>query len=190
MSQQINWKKQLTKLVSYSNDNGFQVLFKKEKHGIAAICFKTKQITIQTSYTKEKQLYLLLHELGHYVILKDAKKYNNGIGYVLDNFTSSSMASKTAEIEEEFEAWNAGRELAKKLRLKIRRDSFERFKSKLLTTYFIWAVQTKVVNKLKNKQIREEQMPIDIIPSIIMSISASSGSTELQKGLGNIQNGQ
>ena len=159
MGSQINWKEQTKKLVDYSNNNGYQFTFKKEKQGISSICFETNDIIIQSSYTKEKQFYLLLHELGHHLVLSDSKKYKKGIGYVLDNFSITSMVSRTAEIEEEFEAWKAGYDLAKELKLKIRRDSFERFKAKLLSTYFIWAVRAKVANKLKNKQIREEQTP-------------------------------
>ena len=158
MGSQINWKEQTKKLVDYSNNNGYQVVFKKEKQGISSICFETNKITIQSSYTKEKQFYLLLHELGHHLILLDTKKYKHGIGYVLGNFSITSMVSRTAEIEEEFEAWKAGYDLAKELKLKIRRDSFERFKAKLLSTYFVWAVRDKVENRL-NKQIREEQPP-------------------------------
>jgi hypothetical protein len=156
MNSQINWKEQIKKLVAYSNNNGYQVIFKKDKKCISSICFEKSEITIQSSYTKEKQFYLLLHELGHYIFLSDTKKYKNGVGYVLEHFSVTSMASRTAEIEEEFEAWKAGYALSKELKLKIRRDSFERFKSKLLSTYFVWAVQAKIVGNLKNDNVREE----------------------------------
>jgi len=148
---QIDWKKQLNKLIKYSKKNGYEVKVEKAKGGISTICFETKVITIHSRYPKERQLYTLLHELGHFLIHRDQKEYTRGIGYVPTYYDNKSIINKLSEVEEEFEAWRQGRELAKKLKIKIDRDNFEKFKASLLTTYFMWAMKSKINKKIKKE---------------------------------------
>jgi len=133
----INWDKQIKKLTKYSDNIGYKVLIKKIKNqGISYINFENKEIVIHSGTTKERQLYTILHELGHYIILfEKAKKYKKTLGFQMEKFSKNSLVHKTAILEEEIEAWKLGFKLVKKLGIKINRHNFEIFKSSLLATY-------------------------------------------------------
>lgn len=141
----IDWDTQIRKLIKFSNKKGYEVIFIKTHDGISTICFDSKLITIHNKLKKERQFYSLAHELGHLIINELEKpKYEKMMGYQYAKFSKQSLSYKIAEIEEEFEAWRLGLELCKKLKLKVDREKFERFKSSLLSSYLVYAVRSKI----------------------------------------------
>ena len=131
-----NWSKQIKKAIIYSEKKEYEVLIKKLPQGISYIDFDSKVIMIHSGYTKERQLYTILHELGHFLINHEqVKKYNKTLGYQYRKFSKNSVVYKVTEIEEEIEAWKLGYQLSKKLGIKVNRHNFEVFKSSMLSTY-------------------------------------------------------
>ena len=113
-------------------------------HGYAGayIDFEEQKIVIQKDMRIDSKVYSILHEIGHYLISID-KKYQKEKTFALCNFEKRSLAYKLCEIEEEYEAWHRGMQVAKHLKLKINKRNYEMAKVKALATYFRWALGNK-----------------------------------------------
>lgn len=151
----ISWDKQIEKIIKYSNDQGYKVIIKNIQDGISYISFDIKEIVVHSKLNKERQLYTILHELGHHTINKEYKKeYKKYIDYSYKKFSNKSMVFKIAVIDEEIEAWRLGYKLSKKLKIKINRDNFEVYKSSLIKTYILHSIKPKIsINTTEKESI-------------------------------------
>lgn len=97
----------------------------------------TKLITVNSKFKVESQLFMLLHEIGHYLIgTCGTSKHRTSRGYVLDTDNDGSIHYKVDVLEEEYEAWDRGRKLAtKRLKLDIDLKNFNKFKVNSIKTY-------------------------------------------------------
>lgn len=123
----------LSKLILWCNDRSINVNFIKAS-GASYVPAK-KTIEINCHYTMENQLFALLHECGHFLILESggarfAKAWKNH---------GKTLEERVALIDEEYEAWQRGRMLAKRLKIHLNKKNFEREVALSLHTYFRWA---------------------------------------------------
>lgn len=126
-------------VVEWCSSKGIRVQFGKKSGGMFNVIDKT--ITIACKAAPEKQLYMLLHECGHYLVGFDADDERFGMGYpfVDDPNVNGTFHHRLACLEEEIEAWNRGWRLSKRLRLKLDRSAFDVVRLDCLRSYVKWA---------------------------------------------------
>lgn len=130
----------LTTLVSWCLDRGIDVNFCKHEGGIYYP--ENKRIKINGRLQPEKQVFFLLHECGHHLIGDKEKHERFGMGYSQDDVSVKRTFHHRCDIvDEEFEAWHRGFKLAKRLRLTIDKERFDRTRAKMLKTYFKWSLR-------------------------------------------------
>ena len=101
---------------------------------------ETKEICVSARALPDNQLYMLLHEVGHYLIdVCGSSRSKTSKGYTT-NETDKSIHYKVDLIDEEYDAWERGRKLALRLNLKIDEKRFNDYKVRSIKTYFHWAV--------------------------------------------------
>lgn len=104
-----------------------------------------REVWIDSAPSKECQLHTLLHEAGHYIV-ESRKNY-------LEKYSHGYPAAGTAKaktvmhwvhlIGEEYEAWEEGLKLARRLGIPIRKAVYERHRCPALMSYFRQAIQKK-----------------------------------------------
>jgi len=116
------------------------VTFVKESNGLYDA--NDKSIKISGRLAPELQLYVLLHECGHFLVGERGIHQRFGGGYS----SAKSGASKTTHhridvLDEEFEAWHRGRRLAKRLKIKLDDDVWNKTRAGFLRTYMKWVLR-------------------------------------------------
>lgn len=135
-----DWDNQIARMIDYANKEGYTVSIHKVWDFESDFSFEEKHITIHSGHTKERQFYLLLHELGHMSLRKKRKGYSQTIEYAYKHTSERSKAFNVALIEEEYKAWEEGYRLARQKRLFIDRTNFQKIKTECIRTYLVWAV--------------------------------------------------
>jgi Zn-dependent peptidase ImmA (M78 family) len=148
----VDWQKQIDKVVRFCNKKGFTVKF---DDCCSIVYFDDLLITINNRISKERMFYCLLHELGHVLIHEDVRSYYHNIGFTSKHFHRNSMTQKISEVEEEFLAWRIGYKQAKFMRLKVDRVEYEKFKASYISSYFEWAIKRNI-NKLIEEKSEEK----------------------------------
>ena len=100
----------------------------------------TKIITItERLRNPELMCYFMLHELGHI-------KLCNSI-YYADTYRAMWQPKGTTmfrigTLEEEINAWNVGRDIARACRVFIDLSKYDKTKAKMVKTYVVWAARS------------------------------------------------
>lgn len=128
------WKKQICKLIDFSHKKGFDVEFISSNES-SHVCFRTNTIYLNKKSSLELICYTFLHEIGHVLAMSRKKTYAERFGLVFVGFGASTLTSRVVQIEEEYDAWEKGLKLAKKLGLKLNRRKFETHKARCILTY-------------------------------------------------------
>lgn len=133
-----NWLKQKNWTLSFCD-------IPKTVSGI--ICYDEKLIKISNFLSKEEQRFTILHECGHLLLGQNKETYQKMFP-IQNRMDSSSETSKKKKLQyrievlkEEILAWDRGRELAKRLKIKINQKNWEKYKSSCLFTYIEWAAK-------------------------------------------------
>lgn len=128
-------EKSLKKIEEWLNKKGFSLVLMGNTFDW--MDFYNKDVYISTRQSKENQLYGLLHECGH-VLIQSSPKYENR--YPVINKTNKKLRStnnfKLEILKEEIEAWDRGKQLAKRLGIKINEKKFDKLSVKCLKSYF------------------------------------------------------
>jgi len=127
--------------IDWCAKRGVKVFFVKKRSGTYHVGLK--MVTIASTFSPVNQSIILLHELGHHLIGCDADDERFGPGYPRQWIPSSHKEFKhrLACLEEEFEAWNRGWKLSKRLDLHLTREELDAFRVKCLRSYVDWAVK-------------------------------------------------
>lgn len=93
------------------------------------------------------QLCILLHEIGHHLIVIHNTKelFKRGYPLIYDTRQKRRSTHKVDIVLEEVEAWNRGFKLAERLGLFVAGadvDEFNRIRARCLKTYFSWSADT------------------------------------------------
>lgn len=142
-------EKNISSLERYAENRGWAVEYNKKYKCDSFWYSDTRKIVKLkiTRRTRESVLYVLLHELGHMVI-ESKTPYQAPIG----NYNTDTY--RFSKVQQEIEAWDAGLSLAKRKRLHIDEQKFQRVRAYHLMTYFLWATRKKT-NAINNKFINE-----------------------------------
>lgn len=126
-------------VVDWAASRGMKVGFTKKPNGTYDPNEKT--IIINSSALPEKQLHYMLHECGHHLIGMKEHHERFGLGYPMANNPeiNGKFLHRMACLEEEFEAWNRGWKLARRLKLVIDKAEFDKTKADCIKTYIKWA---------------------------------------------------
>ena len=102
-----------------------------------------RQISVSLRASPERQVYFLLHEIGHHMIGMDPAHERFGIGYPQGNVPeiTKTFAHRIACLEEEFEAWHRGWRISKRLKLDLNRAKFDEVRLECLRSYLNWTVK-------------------------------------------------
>jgi hypothetical protein len=151
------WQYHIKRLIKFLGERGWSVLLGNVKTDICE--FSTKRICVRTIGRRpEITLYILLHEAGHVLFSKRSGDY---LEYAQElNIGRNSMSYKVLEVEEEFEAWKHGYDLAFNLKIPIDKKGYEVIKSRYLATYMMNAMNSKVKFEIRNgiKEDRERRL--------------------------------
>ena len=98
-------------------------------------------ITIDSSKTKEHQLYALLHEAGHAILRSDGEIHRRR--FPMTEHTRNTIGHRIDVFREEVVAWERARSLANELMVEIHEEKWHRQRSKALMEYVKWAYSPK-----------------------------------------------
>lgn len=132
----------LESLILWCNERNIEVDFAKQMGGIYFP--EEKRIRLSGRLSPEKQVFVLLHECGHHLIGDKEKHERFGMGYSRvdsDPTITRTFRHKCDIIDEEYEAWHRGFKLAKRLRLKIDKDRYDKHRAEMIKTYLVWALK-------------------------------------------------
>lgn len=143
MSYELTVIRSLATLIDWCEKRGLTVLFGKHENGTYDEYYKT--IVIAANAHPEKQVFYLLHECGHHLVFSHPGNPNRfEMGYPqTDKEVTRKFQHRLACLEEEMEAWQRGRNLAKKLKLKFNEDNLESLRIHCLGSYVRWACKKK-----------------------------------------------
>ena len=94
-------------------------------------------IGINTTRSKEIQLFCLLHEAGH-LMLRKSEDFKHEYPHVHKD--GKTQLSRVDTIREEINAWEEGRELARRLSIEINDYRWSRYWKHQVYKYIRWAV--------------------------------------------------
>jgi len=108
--------------------------------------FTERVIAVSLFSVPRIQLQVLLHECGHHMIgrPKAGHRFSMGYGSSMDYLINKSDLHRIDILDEEFEAWDRGWKLGRKLGalLQSDRDEFNRYRVRMLKGYVNWAVES------------------------------------------------
>lgn len=146
-----NYTQALLGLTEWAYGQGFkEVIF--DHAGVSEMTFdhrvgeyESKKIKIEGKYTKELQVYLLLHELGHHQLRKSWVKFEKELPIMAyaehihllkkNGKYKRRVTYNVSCMEEEFKAWDEGLKLAEKLGIKVNVVKWNELRSKCLISY-------------------------------------------------------
>lgn len=130
---------------SWAEDRGYYVYF--EENGDNCICPISKLIEINSSAPLRRQVYCLLHECGHALIIDNGSFWNfedNKRPELIEmspheESSPLSESEKVFTVIEEIEAWERGLKLAQRLKIPICRKEWEVEMADAIKKYIDWA---------------------------------------------------
>lgn len=107
---------------------------------------QARRVEVSSRLGPEKQLIILLHELGHFLIEASGpelliERFPNGYARIDSGIPGRDVLHKIDVIAEEFEAWHRGWKLAGRLGILIDRDYFDAVRADYLRSYMKWALR-------------------------------------------------
>lgn len=147
------YEKNIRKMVTWFSIRGYDVIFGR---GLLSQIGPDgePEVWINSSLTKESQLYTLLHEAGH-LIISERKNYTRRFshGYPASRHVKYRNRYNTKLhwihiLHEEMEAWEEGKRLARLRGIPVRHKKWEKYRSDALMTYIQeaakrWAKKSK-----------------------------------------------
>jgi hypothetical protein len=128
----------LANLMVYTKQLGWSVELRRGSVALNEANFDKKLITINLNQRPELRVYALLHELGH-VSVRRSQGYTYKFPYgELDKSQLNTNRKRMGVLEEEIAAWSKALDIAKKRKIIIDREVFDRDKSRCLMTYIKW----------------------------------------------------
>lgn len=135
----------MDKLTSWLRRRGFELVLAAGASD--CVCFETARVIINSKPPRQSQLSTLLHECGHVDVLNARLKNRHArvAGATLGNWmrTSNTKSRRALRIRinvvtEEIEAWDRGEAIAKRLKIRYDRKTFQNIRTRALMTYFRW----------------------------------------------------
>ena len=103
-----------------------------------------KKICVSKRLNKQNKLYSALHECGHLLVQRNVfsyeKRYKSQVDGLFDKRKCRSLRWRIDFLKEEYDAWDRGYKLAKRLKIPIDREKYYNYASKCLGTYCRWVI--------------------------------------------------
>ena len=103
-----------------------------------------KKICVSKRLNKQNKLYSALHECGHLLVQRNVfsyeKRYKSQVDGLFDKRKCRSLRWRIDFLKEEYDAWDRGYKLAKRLKIPINKERYYDYASKCLETYCRWTV--------------------------------------------------
>ena len=128
------WQDQLEQLEQICYEKGIkEVEFKAGKGDY--YFHEERKILIDTNNNAEKMFYILLHEYGHYKIMKDEAYLGKKYAKIATCSKPKTLSLQVLSVEEEVMAWFFGEELANEYGFTIDFKRFRFLKAKCLKSH-------------------------------------------------------
>jgi hypothetical protein len=129
----------INKVATWISNQGWNVIFEKgEETGVIA---SLRNVVIDSSTSRDIQLYAILHEAGHIKTFSRQdylKKFPDGYVRYAGKINKRSMLHKFDVLTEEIAAWNEAEDLAEHLGIDINKKNFRLERNRSLKTYTDW----------------------------------------------------
>ena len=103
-----------------------------------------KKICVSKRLNKQNKLYSALHECGHLLVQRNVfsyeKRYKSQVDGIFDKRKCRSLRWRIDFLKEEYDAWDRGYKLAKRLKIPISKERYYDYASKCLESYCQWVV--------------------------------------------------
>ena len=103
-----------------------------------------KRIYVNKRLSKQNRLYTALHECGHLLVQQNIfsyeRRYKTQVDGVLDGRKRGSLRWRIDFLKEEYDAWDRGFKLAKRLGISLDKGKYYTYASKCLGSYCQWVV--------------------------------------------------
>lgn len=126
----------MDRLIEFSLQHGWIIEYsnKRKSH------YHNNIITLSKHHKPEIQYYICLHEIGHAWMLDCDFTYQDRYPEMCRKpLRYATVTYKIEKVQEEIEAWEVGKKLARSLGLRINKSKFEKIRAEYLTTYMNWA---------------------------------------------------
>jgi hypothetical protein len=140
----------MEKLTLWLRRRGFKL--EREAGADDCVCFDTARVLINSTASHETQLSALLHECGHVDVFQKRLKNRRArvAGATFGHWARTSntksrqaLRVRISVVTEEIEAWDRGEVIAKRLKIRYNRKSFQNVRTRALMTYFRWTARRK-----------------------------------------------
>lgn len=127
--------KQMSAVVSWANKRGITVYVSRDiSYSFGNI------INIKNARSLRSMLYALLHECGHVLVGDKDERFELGYRQVGGTGSRKHAPHRVAVLDEELEAWDRGRKLARRLGIKLDKRRFEIVKASHVVTYCMFVL--------------------------------------------------
>jgi hypothetical protein len=133
-------KRAFDQVAAYAEARGVAVIVEP---GPSEFDIASRTVRVNSKYTPQTRLYVLLHELGHFLIC-DQRGARDRFPRGWDRGglkQAKSRLARTDIVLEEVEAWDRGLRLADRLGVWYDRAAFDRCRSDRLRSYFAYALR-------------------------------------------------
>lgn len=138
----IRFIRAIDKVVRWCLSQGLSVQFTSQCGGIYYP--EEKKVTLTSRAQPRFQLFLLLHEIGHFLVAstENHTRYSQGYRNV-DPRVTSTFIHRLDIVDEEFEAWARGWSLGERLKILKNDDriAFDRIRANMLKDYLKWSIK-------------------------------------------------
>lgn len=130
-------------LIDWCRERGVDVRFGNMPSGTGATYFAEESyVKMSSRFSAEKQLYTLLHECGHMLIGDRRKHERYGMGHhQKDPNVRRTLHHRFDVLDEELEAWFRGMKLARRLKIRVNKETFHSHRLQCLKTYVKWVLE-------------------------------------------------
>lgn len=126
----------ITRLTEFCSVHSWEVVYSNKKENK----YHNNVITLYKNRRAEILYYIFLHEIGHAWMLECDFTYRDRYPELVRTpLRYATVTYKIAKVQEEIEAWEVGKRLAKSLGLKINESKFEKIRAECLSSYMNWA---------------------------------------------------
>jgi hypothetical protein len=131
----------LARVIGWCEGKQHEVIF-DSRYG-AEYDGSTRRFRVNGRAKPETQLYLLLHECGHYLIgyPQRGERFSEGYSSHAIPGGKRRLIYRIDVLDEELEAWHRGRRLGARLGAKIDKAAFDKLRTECIKNYAKWAVK-------------------------------------------------
>lgn len=133
----------LSTLIAWCTERGTNVEFVRlPRHMGAVYDSEQNYVKVSSRALPEKQLCILLHECGHMLIGNRRQHERYGMGHhQKDPDVRRTLHHRFDVLDEEMEAWFRGMKLARRLKIKLDKETFHSTRLSFLKDYVKWVLE-------------------------------------------------